>query len=160
MKTSLVSNSLHVCFNKKIKISSSSAPLAAQRLWVRTLSFIVLYSLPTVPDAFKAKVQESGKSYTDIKIETFFAMNGKSTVPPKLSSMTTISKEVPRLVSDQMITIFFQEWAPLFPILHQPSFLELYNKHINSPVSLTSQQFIAQLNLVFGIAAVSAEVQY
>lgn len=110
-------------------------------------------------DAFKTKAQESGKPYTDMKVEMFFAMNRKSAVSQKAAS-ATISKEPPRLVSDQMITIFFQEWAPLFPILHQPSFLDLYNKYVDSPKSLTSQQSIAQLNLVFGIAALSAEVRH
>lgn len=62
------------------------------------------------------------------------------------------------MVSDQMINIFFQEWAPLFPVLHRPTFLEVYEQYVADPESVTSQHDIAQLNLIFGISALSAEV--
>ena len=57
-----------------------------------------------------------------------------------------------------MINIFFQEWAPLFPVLHRPTFLKIYTDYVANPECLQDQQSIAQLNLVFGIAALSAEV--
>lgn len=62
------------------------------------------------------------------------------------------------MVSDQMMNIFFQEWAPLFPILHRPTVLRLYSDFVTNPKSVKDQQSIAQLNLVFGIAALSTEV--
>lgn len=65
----------------------------------------------------------------------------------------------PRLVADQLINIYFQEWAPLFPVLHRPTFLNMYSEYVTSSESLRDQKFIAQLNLVFGIAALSAEVR-
>ena len=58
-----------------------------------------------------------------------------------------------------MINIFFQEWAPLFPVLHRPTFLNLYTEYAANPEGLKNQQSIAQLNLVFGIATLSAEVE-
>lgn len=67
-------------------------------------------------------------------------------------------KAPPRLVSDQMINIFFQEWAPLFPILHRPTFLSLYEQYVASPDTMNGKKSIAQLNLVFGIAALSSDV--
>ena len=57
-----------------------------------------------------------------------------------------------------MINIFFQEWAPLFPVLHRPSFLNIYAEYVANHESVKDRQAIAQLNLVFGIAALSAEV--
>ena len=57
-----------------------------------------------------------------------------------------------------MINIFFQEWAPLFPILHRPTFLDIYEKYVADPESITNRHAIAQLNLIFGISALSAEV--
>jgi hypothetical protein len=57
-----------------------------------------------------------------------------------------------------MINIFFQEWAPLFPILHRPTFLALYEHYVTSPDTLDDKKSIAQLNLVFGIAALSSDV--
>jgi hypothetical protein len=61
-------------------------------------------------------------------------------------------------VSDQMINIFFQEWAPLFPVLHRPSFLALYEQYVASPDTMVDKKSIAKLNLVFGIAALSSDV--
>jgi len=57
-----------------------------------------------------------------------------------------------------MVNIFFQEWAPLFPILHRPTFLSLYEQYVTNPETLTDNKSIAQLNLVFGIAALSSDV--
>jgi hypothetical protein len=57
-----------------------------------------------------------------------------------------------------MINIFFQEWAPLFPVLHRPTFLSLYARYVARPEDVENQQSIAQLHLVFAITAVSAEV--
>lgn len=67
-------------------------------------------------------------------------------------------KVPPRMVSDQMINIFLQEWAPLFPVLHRPTVLKLYANYVTCPKSVKDKHSIAQLNLVFGIAALSAEV--
>lgn len=58
-----------------------------------------------------------------------------------------------------MINIFFQEWAPLFPVLHRPTFLDLYTEYVADPEGMKDQHAVAQLNLVFGIAALSAEVR-
>ena len=63
------------------------------------------------------------------------------------------------MVSDQMINIFFQEWAPLFPIVHRPTLLEAYADYVNEPEGVKDNHFLAQLNLIFGIAALSAEVR-
>ena len=57
-----------------------------------------------------------------------------------------------------MINIFFQEWAPLFPVLHRPTFLATYSDYVTNPESMKDQHSIVQLNLVFGIAALSADV--
>jgi hypothetical protein len=58
-----------------------------------------------------------------------------------------------------MVNIFFQEWAPLFPVLHRPTFLALYEQYVANPDSMTDKKSIAQLNLVFGIAALSSDVR-
>ena len=63
------------------------------------------------------------------------------------------------MVSDQLINVFFQEWAPLFPILHRPTFLGLYGQYVADPDSVTDKAEIAQLNLVFGIASLSTGVR-
>lgn len=62
------------------------------------------------------------------------------------------------MVSDQLINIFFQEWAPLFPVLHRPTLLDAYEKYMADPEGIEDQHIIVQLHFIFGIAASSAEV--
>ena len=57
-----------------------------------------------------------------------------------------------------MINVFFQEWAPLFPVLHRPTFLKVYEDYVIDPDMVKDLQSIAQIHLVFGIAALSTEV--
>lgn len=64
----------------------------------------------------------------------------------------------PRIVSDQLINIYFQEWAPLFPVLHRPTFLSSYEAFCAAPDSFHDRHVRAQLHLVFSIAARSREV--
>lgn len=121
----------------------------------------LLSFLLTRLDAFKTKLGESDRFCYTFKPEIFFGPYQKVPPPLKgLNSMTNyeISKAPPRLVSDQMINIFCQEWAPLFPVLHRPTFLELYEKYSKNPEEVEDHHSVAQLNLVFGIAALSAEV--
>jgi len=68
-------------------------------------------------------------------------------------------KVPPRLLSDQYINIFFQEWAPLLPVLHRPSFLKIYEAYLADPEAghwHSNKQAVAQLFLIFEIAALSS----
>jgi hypothetical protein len=100
--------------------------------------------------------QETGRLSADVNCNAFFGAGGikASTGPKRIVSF----KAPPRLVSDQMINIFFQEWAPLFPVLHRPTFLSLYEQYVSSPDTMVGKKSITQLNLVFGIAALSSDV--
>lgn len=111
-------------------------------------------------DTFKCKVQTTGKPCLDFETDTFFSSCESPAASPKASPVqVSETKAPPRLVSDQMINIFFQEWAPLFPIVHRPTFLNLYTDYVADPENMKDQHTIAQLNLVFGIAALSTEVR-
>ncbi|MCJ1250821.1 hypothetical protein MMC30_008049 [Trapelia coarctata] len=107
-------------------------------------------------DAFKSKLQESGKSNSNFNTKAFFTPSATTPSSPKVSGNFT-AKVPPRLLSDQMINVFFQEWAPLFPVLHRPTFLKLYADYAADPEALTDCHSLAQLHLVFGIAAISCE---
>ncbi|KAJ5728831.1 uncharacterized protein N7483_003339 [Penicillium malachiteum] len=81
----------------------------------------------------------------------------KLSAPVSRGMLNQPIKTPPRLVSDQLINIFFQEWAPLYPVVHRPSILRAYDLYINSVDSLKSNvHMMAQLNLIFGIAALSS----
>ncbi|KAJ5917395.1 Transcription factor [Penicillium verhagenii] len=94
---------------------------------------------------------------------------GKSTAKLATNALTKLSPPVsrgmlnqpirtpPRLVSDQLINIFFQEWAPLYPAVHRPTILKAYEQYLNGSDSLRNDvHMMAQLNLIFGIAALSS----
>ncbi|KAF2424910.1 hypothetical protein EJ08DRAFT_652231 [Tothia fuscella] len=110
-------------------------------------------------DAFEHKLQESGRSGHDINSAIFFRPDRDNV--KNCASSNTISWTAPaRLVSDQLINIFFQEWAPLFPVLHKPTFLKLYEDYVACPEAMEDKKSLAQLNLVFSIAAYSSNTDF
>ena len=64
---------------------------------------------------------------------------------------------LPRLFTDRCVNVYFQEWAPLFPVLHKPSFLRIYEDFVADSDKIKSQHKLAQLYLVFSIAGLSSE---
>ncbi|KAK3716009.1 DNA-binding transcription factor cat8 [Vermiconidia calcicola] len=111
----------------------------------------------TFIEAFKHKVQEKGQSTAEINTASLLEGNVKSaedSADPAASEVTW--KAPPRLLSDQLINVYFQEWAPLFPVVHRPTFLGLYERYVADPEQITDKAELAQLNLVFGIAALSS----
>ena len=109
----------------------------------------------TFIEAFKHKVQEKGRSTADINTNRLlerYIQKSDGEIDPDDSD---IWKAPPRLISDQLIKVYFQEWAPLFPILHRPTFLGLYEKYVADSDQITDKAEIAQLMLVFGIATLS-----
>jgi hypothetical protein len=107
-------------------------------------------------DTFKQKVQQTGKPHPDFESTSFFSKTPQTS--PR-SSPDPASNMPPRLVTDQLINIYFQEWAPLFPVLHRPTVLKLYEDFCSDSDALQSnKQAITQLFLVFSIAATSSTV--
>ena len=67
-------------------------------------------------------------------------------------------KVPPRLVSDQLINIFFQEWAPLYPVVHRPTVLKAYEQFVSNVESFQGNAHdMTQLNLIFGIAGLASK---
>ena len=112
----------------------------------------------TVTDAFKAKIKETGKQVPNFKTEVFFQQEKQDDPTLRADALSLSSKMPSRMASDQMINIFFQEWASLFPVLHRPTILEIYSEFVADPKDVKDQHAIAQLYLIYGIAALSAEV--
>ncbi|KAI9709294.1 MAG: hypothetical protein M1820_003414 [Bogoriella megaspora] len=111
----------------------------------------------TLVEAYKRRIQESGQSYPDVDTEAFFTSSQDEKIRSRAGSLDI--SPPPRMVSDQLISIFFQEWAPLFPILHRPTFLSLYETFVDDASAVKDKQSTAQLYLVFGIAALSSDEQ-
>ncbi|KAL2263458.1 hypothetical protein VTK26DRAFT_6665 [Humicola hyalothermophila] len=106
-------------------------------------------------EAFKRKMQESGKSCSDFNPEAFLHIQGCYPLTAKPPSQTMMIP--PRLFSDRCVNVYFQEWAPLFPVLHKPTFLRVYEEFVADPEKVKNHHKLAQLYLVFSIAALSGE---
>ncbi|KAF5673331.1 transcriptional activator acu-15 [Fusarium heterosporum] len=109
----------------------------------------------TFIEAFKRKVQETGKPSTDFNPEAFLHIQGCKALGPK--SLEQFIRAPPRLFSDRCVNVYFQEWAPLFPILHKPTFLHVYEEFVADPEKIKSNHKLAQLYLVFSIAGLSSD---
>jgi hypothetical protein len=110
----------------------------------------------TFIEAFKTRIQEDGRSASEINTGLLLSSTPKTPESTSAASSPMAFKAPPRLVSDQLINIYFQEWAPLYPVLHRPTFLTLYGRYVADCDSITDRAELAQLNLVFGIAALSS----
>lgn len=108
-------------------------------------------------DAFKRKIQESGKSLAGFNTNAFLNIQSEST-SPLAERPSMASTAPPRMFSDRCVNVFFQEWAPLFPVLHKPTFLRLYEEYMSSPEDMTDPHKLAQLHLVFAIAGQSSDM--
>ncbi|TAQ84688.1 hypothetical protein B7494_g6988 [Chlorociboria aeruginascens] len=108
-------------------------------------------------DAFKRRIQESGKSLAGFNTEALLNIQSDSSAPPS-SSTPPLPSTPPRIFSDRCVNVFFQEWAPLFPVLHKPFFLQIYEEYMSDPEVVTNQHKMAQLYLVFGIAGLSSDI--
>ncbi|EPE29488.1 hypothetical protein GLAREA_00648 [Glarea lozoyensis ATCC 20868] len=107
-------------------------------------------------DTFKRRIQESGKSLTGFNTEAFLNIQGDTRSLSRTSTPKT-STTPPRMFSDRCVNVYFQEWAPLFPVLHKPTFLRVYEEYMSHAESLDDPHKLAQLHLVFGIAGLSSE---
>lgn len=107
-------------------------------------------------DAFKRRIQESGKSLSGFNTEAFLNIQGDKSLASQAPNPKT-NTAPPRMFSDRCVNVFFQEWAPLFPVLHKPTFLRLYEDFMANPDQITEPHKLTQLHLVFGIAALSSD---
>ena len=70
-----------------------------------------------------------------------------------------LSQLFPLPLLNPAIDLFFQEWQPLLPVLHRPSFLGIYEDYITDPEAgqwHSNKQAVAQLFLIFDISALSS----
>ncbi|KAJ5301311.1 hypothetical protein PENANT_c023G08168 [Penicillium antarcticum] len=104
-------------------------------------------------DVFTDRLVSQGKSATKIPTVALTALSASVSRGKPSQAVKT----PPRLVSDQLINIFFQEWAPLYPVVHRPTILKAYEQYLSNTESLQRDAHsMAQLNLIFGIAALSS----
>ncbi|KAL2855868.1 fungal-specific transcription factor domain-containing protein [Aspergillus pseudoustus] len=104
-------------------------------------------------DVFTTKLADQGRLAPTTSTKALTA----SPTPISPSRLDQALKTAPRLVSDQLINIFFQEWAPLYPVVHRPTILKAYEQYLSNSASFAGNKHdVAQLNLIFAVAALSA----
>ncbi|KAI1435231.1 fungal-specific transcription factor domain-containing protein [Xylaria sp. CBS 124048] len=107
-------------------------------------------------ETFKRRIQENGKPCSDFNLEAFLHIQGCHPLVAKPPSQPL--RAPPRLFSDRCVNVYFQEWAPLFPVLHKPTFLHFYDSFSSDPDMIRNNHKLAQIYLVFSIAALSSEM--
>ncbi|KAG5928617.1 hypothetical protein E4U42_000332 [Claviceps africana] len=105
--------------------------------------------------SFKRKLQDMGQSCSEFNPEAFLHAQGCAPLP--LGESGAASRPPPRIFSDRCVNVYFQEMAPLFPVLHKPSFLRVYEEFVSDPGRVKCRHKMAQLYLVFAIAGVSSQ---
>ncbi len=87
-------------------------------------------------------------------------VSAQGAVKPSEPSVAETWEALPgRMVTDRLVNIFLQEYAPLFPILHGPTFLALYEAYVDGAGQTKDAEALAQLNLVFAISELSSQVR-
>ncbi|KAF8251059.1 hypothetical protein K440DRAFT_647833 [Wilcoxina mikolae CBS 423.85] len=107
----------------------------------------------TFVDTVKQRMEETGQCTVEFETEQFF--QGQSTVVPDSLLQPDTLKAPPRLLSDHLLVSYFQEYHPLFPVLHRPTFLSTYEKLVavdSAAAASLPAHDIAKLFLVFAIA--------
>ena len=100
-------------------------------------------------------MQENGKSCSDFNPEAFLHIQG--CYPLTAEPLPHKMRAPPRIFSDRCVNVYFQEWAPLFPVLHRPTFLRVYEEFVADPDKMKNNHKLTQLYLVFCIASLSGE---
>ncbi|PKY08914.1 acetate regulatory DNA binding protein FacB [Aspergillus campestris IBT 28561] len=118
---------------------------------------------PGVPSGGVSSTQGFNDVFTNRLIElgrlpSTVSTKALTTSPAVLSHFHTDQaiQTAPRLVSDQLINIFFQEWAPLYPVVHRPTILKAYEQYLSTDSLQGGKHDLAQLNLIFGTAALTS----
>ncbi|KAB5515135.1 fungal-specific transcription factor domain-containing protein [Coniochaeta sp. 2T2.1] len=103
------------------------------------------YSGRVFIEAFKRKIKENGKTCSDFDPDAFLHVQG---CYPLTAEPPSQSMKVPtRLFSDCCVNIYLKEWAPLFPVIHKPTFLMIYEEFVSDPEKIRNNHKLAQKSL-------------
>ena len=100
------------------------------------------------------KAKESGKLSPTLTIDTQFGDGAPFSKGRLSTDCSSQGKRPPRLITDQLVNIFVQEWLQLFPILDRSQFLQLYASYMadeKKPDSLSD----LKVSLALSVAAAS-----
>lgn len=103
----------------------------------------------------KSRLRDSGRQVPEFEPQAYLHVKDHGGLSEALDEDKPLPP-IPRLFSDKCVNIYFQEWAPLFPVLHKSTFLRTYEEFIVDGDTIKDNHKLAQLYLVFSIASLSA----
>lgn len=104
-------------------------------------------------------MKEAGRYTVEFETERFFQGQSSSITEADAMLQPDAIKPPPRLLSDRLLVSYFQEYHPLFPVLHRPTFLSTYEKLVaDSDTAALPPHDVAKLFLVFAISLQQHEV--
>ncbi|KKA30974.1 hypothetical protein TD95_001312 [Thielaviopsis punctulata] len=108
---------------------------------------------------FKGVLREKARQCPSFDTEVFLHVQGCAPLLSENAASPTSSTNAvpPRIFTDKCVNVFFQEWAPLFPVLHKPDFLRTYEDYTLDHDKVKTPYKVAQLHLVFAIASLSSD---
>lgn len=103
-------------------------------------------------------MNDTGRYTAELDSERFF--EGQPRPESYSRAMSEPLKAPPRMLSDHLVVSYFQEFHPLFPVLHQPTIIAAYERMSAGGASLEAlpKHMVAQLFLIFSIALLQSEV--
>lgn len=101
--------------------------------------------------AYKDKAEQSESCKAFLNVNAFYPRPTEGDVRA-IATRTSYDRPA-RMLTDRLVNIFFQEISPLWPVLHRPTFLKLYDEYVSGNDVSKDPKILAQLFLVFGIAA-------
>lgn len=115
---------------------------------------------------FKQKLLDTNRFSTNFNTDSFLTSPASMSISSLSLDGGRASNTLqppPRLQSDHFLVSYFQEYHPLFPVVHRPAFLRFYEKLLKSvengnPGAGLSKHAIAQLFLIFSIMAEHSDV--
>ncbi|KAJ8100545.1 fungal-specific transcription factor domain-containing protein [Lipomyces tetrasporus] len=107
-------------------------------------------------EIFQAKVGAKSVSLSSLAGNLFKTVDMSSSLPRyhfDESQSSSIPSLPPRVLADQLVNFFFNDWHPIFPVLHAPTFMTDYEKAYNASTLLGKEEFLVQLYLIFAISS-------
>ena len=100
------------------------------------------------------KAKESGRLSPTLTIDTQFGDGAPFAKGRRSTDCGSPGKRPPRLITDQLVNVFVQEWLQLFPVLDRAQFLQLYTKYIADEKNPDSRTDL-KVPLALSVAAAS-----
>ncbi|CAK7565152.1 MAG: DNA-binding transcription factor cat8 [Sporothrix epigloea] len=133
--------------------ASATSPIAANSVSPKTSQDSIAFT-----PASNRDVKKCLKPSTPVmKEDTFRVQASPLILGVENSDSYLMGSSSGRSFIDRCVNVYFQEWSPLFPVLHRPAFLRIYDDFVSNADKVKDSHKLVQLYLVFAIAGLSSD---